>query len=251
MMGIRKVVGVIGCSIAVAVLLASCRREQTDAPAGDTDARDALQPGVPAQAVLVAPEPSELDEYEGRALDAGEGRGKRRSHVSLTEEREKGIFHISLQDPAAEMYKTADGMIVRVRGGGARRQPGSPDIGGLAWVLPGRAGYNLMPTVTDAAFASATQGVDVAAIRARRETEEDREDSEPVIERYRAPEIYGQNALFPSHVVRVQEAWVGTNKLVRLVVNPVQYNPITKELRLCYRLKAKLEYVRALVPEGS
>jgi len=207
----------------------------------------ATKPGSPAQAVLIAPEPSELEEGEGQVLGRTSATGRRRSRVSLTEERDKGLYHIALEDPYAEMYDTGEGMVVRVRGGGARREPGSPDIGGMAWVLPGKVGWNLMPTVTDAAFARAEKGVDVAAIQVEKVVEE---GADQVVERYRSPEIYGQDAFFPSHVVRVQEAWVGTNKLVRLVVNPVQYNPVTKELQLCYRLEAKLEYVKSLVPEG-
>ncbi len=249
----RKSAGMMGCVVATAVvvLLAGCRGKEAPAPDSGAAVPETVQPGTPAQAVLVAPEPSELDAERGRALAAGTTSGRTRGHVSLTEERDKGLYHISLQDPGALMYETDDGMVVRVRGGGARREPGSPDIGGLAWVLPGKAGWNLMPTVTDAAFATATQGVDIAAIEVRKVVEDGEETESPVVERYRSPEIYGQDALFPSHVVRVQEAWVGTNKLVRLVVNPVQYNPVTKELRLCYRLKATLEYVKSLVPEDS
>ncbi len=248
----RNNVGVICCAIVTGmiVLFTGCRREQEQDPASDAVVPEAAQPGTPAQAVLIAPEPSDLDGLQGQVLGAGKTPGRQRSRVSLTEERDKGVYHISLEAPYAEMYETGEGMAVRVRGGGARRQPGSPDIGGLAWVLPGKVGWNLMPTVTDAAFASATEGVDVAAIRVNKVVE-DGDDSDPVVERYRSPDIYEQDALFPSHVIRVQEAWVGTNKLVRLVVNPVQYNPVTKELRLCYRLKAKLEYVKSLVPEGS
>ncbi|MBL7076190.1 MAG: hypothetical protein ISS31_01850 [Kiritimatiellae bacterium] len=243
-------VGMVGFAIAVGVivLLAGCRRESEPVP--DATQSEAPQPGTPAQAVLIAPEPSELDAEEGLALGPAATKGRPRSYVSLTQERDKGLYHITLQDPYAEMFETAEGNVVRVRGGGARRKPGSPDIGGLAWVLPGKVGWNLMPTVTDAAFASATQGVDIAAIAVRKVIEGESEEADPIIERVRSPEIYAQDALFPSHVVRVQEAWAGTNKLVRLVVNPIQYNPVTKELRLCYRLKATLEYVKSLVPES-
>jgi len=248
---VRKSAGVVcGMTVAVMLLTGCGRDEQEPVPGSSVSESEATLPGKPAQAVLIAPEPSELDEAEGLPLGAGSESGRTRSHVSLTEERDKGVYHISLLDPAALMYETSEGMIVRVRGGGARREPGSPDIGGLAWVLPGKVGYNLMPTVTDAAFAVATEGVDIAAIAVEKVVAEG-EGSDPVVERYRSPDIYGQDTLFPSHVVRVQEAWAGTNKLIRLVVNPVQYNPVTKELRLCYRLKATLEYVKSLVPEGS
>lgn len=233
----REGAPVVGAVIVVgmALLVGACRREPEQAAAPE-----ATLEGTPAQAVLVAPEPSEVEPRKGQILGAGLSGERPRSRISLTKVRGEDAFHVAIEDPFAQMFDTGEGMIVRVRGGGARRERGAPDVGGMAWVLPGRTGYNLMPTITDAAFAAATQGVDIAAVA----VSVDRGDDEtPAFERYRAPEIYGANAFYPSHVVRVQESQIGTNKLVRLVVNPVQYNPVTRDLRLCYRLKARLEYV--------
>lgn len=245
------------CVMTVLVaLLFACRPAPQAEPPAQPSAQpseeeappETVQPGRPAPAVLVPPVITESD-GSGTVLGRGDPGERPRSSVSLTQEKDKGLFHVSIQDPYAEMFDIGEGMIVRLRGGGARRKPGSPDISGLVWVLPGKPGLNLIPTVTDAAFAVATQGVDIAAVPAPVAAAEDGEDAAPTYERVPSPELYEQDALFPSHVIRVQEVWMGTNKLVRLIVNPVQYNPVTKSLQLCYRLKADLEYVEALVPE--
>ncbi|NQU41219.1 MAG: hypothetical protein HQ523_14815 [Lentisphaerae bacterium] len=235
--------------MAMAALLFGCRPAPQAEPIAELSV-PATQPGSAATAVLVPPSTPDEDSG-GTRLGREANAPAPRSYVSLTQEKEKGLFHITLEDPHADLRDSGDGMVVRLRGGGARRAPGSPDIAGLVWVLPGKQGLNLIPTVTDAAFAIATQGVDIAAVAVAVESDEDGENDEETFERRRSADIYDQDALFPSHVIRVQESWVGTNKLVRLTVNPVQYNPVTKSLRLCYRLQADLEYVEALTDDGE
>ena len=54
--------------------------------------------------------------------------------------------------------------------------------------------------------------------------------------------VYAADAFWPEDLVKVDEVWVHTQKFVRIEYRPVQYNPITKTLRVYEDLESKVRF---------
>lgn len=230
-----------------------CDKSTPEAESVEPEALEAAPAPVEVEPVAVAAEAPAVETTEPAARIGPDGpvANVGRPQVSLSREASGNAYAINLKNVYADLHHADGGMVVRMAGATARQVPGAPDIASLVWVLPGKPGMSLMPTIQNAEFAVATQEVDVVAVPTRTTTAESPESEETVLERTPSEEFYSLNEFWPERLLRVQEAWLGSNKLVRVTVSPIQYNPTTRTIRLCYELEAHLEYVPSTVPEGE
>ena len=78
-----------------------------------------------------------------------------------------------------------------------------------------------------------TQGVFVAAFPARPHPRAGGDRRAPAAGRDPDPAVYGASGLWPPVRWSVSEAWMGTNHLVRLAFNPVQFDARARTLIVC------------------
>ena len=57
-----------------------------------------------------------------------------------------------------------------------------------------------------------------------------------------SPDIYARDQFWPPELGRVQEAWIGTQKVVRVECFPIQYNPVRRTIRWYRRLEGTLVF---------
>ena len=60
----------------------------------------------------------------------------------------------------------------------------------------------------------------------------------------RAPRvaIYETDAHWPPKAASISEAWMGTHRLARLTVYPVQYNPVTKSVLFHRSIRVEMTF---------
>jgi len=149
---------------------------------------------------------------------------------------------VTVTPAAPERRDTPAGIVVSFPGPSADRAPGSPDLGSLVLTLPGRAGFRAVVRILEAAFEELAD-MEVAPAEGFRRVYAD--DNAYRIERVRQadPAVYGADSLWPPALLTVDEACLGTNRYVRLVCWPAQYNPARRRLRLHSRIVAELAFV--------
>lgn len=136
---------------------------------------------------------------------------------------------------------------VPVEGGYSLRIPGqvssearTPDVPRLAKLFPGvkRARAVLTVEGSDPTNIACT----VAAAEGYRL--DDPESPNRKLRPYRQPdpEIYANDRFWPSDLGRLAQATIGTQKVVRVECFPVQYDPITREVRFYRRLEGFLRF---------
>lgn len=135
-----------------------------------------------------------------------------------------------------------EGVTVSFRGQAADRQAGAPDIGGLVKTIPGRPGFRAVVHLLRTEF---RDEADVKVLPAETTYRRFVDDNSYRLEQARTPDpaVYANNAFWPPNVMRVTEAWMGTNRYVRLVCTPAQYNPVKRLLRVHSRIEAELDFV--------
>ena len=106
-------------------------------------------------------------------------------------------------------------------------------------------------TVLRAVYGTVTQGIKMASVETRETVAVDPARSVIRVRREHDDAIYGRDAYWPKQQLRVTEAWMGTRKLARVVVAPVQYNPVEQTVRICRELDAELHFNRSPKPESG
>ena len=144
----------------------------------------------------------------------------------------------SVRLSGVETVGVPQGYVLRVPGQSADAQAGGPDLPALAQMLPGVRGYRARGVVTGVSYED-VPGIRVAPAATWTVVEENRL-AIPTPTRTPNAAIYNATNFWPTELLRVQEAWMGTQKWIRMEVRPVQYNPATKTVRWYKELKANL-----------
>ena len=168
---------------------------------------------------------------------------------------EAGTWEIRSEDPSGERFRVTvtpaepvreagpGGMAVSFPGPSAGRQAGAPDLGCLVQTIPGRPGFHAVIRVIETESRDEPgRNVIPAEITRRVYADDNVYRSEKV--RQPDPAIYADDAFWPPTLMRLDEAWMGTNKYVRLVCWPAQYNPVKRVLRVHTRITGELCFVR-------
>jgi len=162
---------------------------------------------------------------------------------------EPGRLTVVFPEPVFE--NVDDGTVIRMDGQAGRGNPGTPDLPVFAKSLPGVPGHSITGTIVRAIYAATTAGIEVAAVEMRETVAVNHTQAVTRVQRKRDDAIYGAGAYWPHRHVEVTEAWMGTRKLARVVVAPVQYNPIERTVRVCRELDVELHLTSSVRPEGE
>jgi hypothetical protein len=139
------------------------------------------------------------------------------------------------------------GETVAFAGPSADTHPGAPALSPLVRVWPGRPAFRARVRLVHAEFRDepgttvapgAAPRLDYTAAGVRRVGSVRRQD----------PVIYGQDAFWPPELLHAREAWMGTNRLLRLTCHAAQYNPVRRILRVYTRIEAELQWVPEKTP---
>lgn len=148
---------------------------------------------------------------------------------------------ITLIPGPMQVVTQAEGVVVSAGKNSAVVNPGEPDMPVLVRVFKARPGRHAR-----IASVSADSIMDQAAAVLPRsfETVETVADNEVRRVTVRNPdtEIYSVNEFWPAPQARVTEAAMGTNVYIRLAVYPVQYNPVTKTLRVAGKVRVRVSF---------
>lgn len=120
--------------------------------------------------------------------------------------------------------------------------PGLPDVPVLVRVLAGRNGWTaVIESVVPSVVAEEDAVIEPRAL----ETVETVSDNEVkrVVRRDPRIMIYERDDFWPTSQAAISEAFMGTNKLVRLSAYPWQYNPVRHRLRHTDELRIRLKFV--------
>ena len=134
-----------------------------------------------------------------------------------------------------------EGYELHIPGEATSAAPGTPAIPRIAKLFPGMRGRTAVLTVTGFSPTEVTN-IPVVAAEAYAVDNPERTTRSPRSLRRRAPDIYAQDRFWPPEVGRVQEAWIGTQKVVRVEVFPVQYNPQRETVRFYRRLEGVVSF---------
>jgi hypothetical protein len=152
-----------------------------------------------------------------------------------------GVVNFRVTIPGFQAVRAGDGYVLRVPGQCIPYPQGAPDVPFVATVIPGSAGVAAEAKLADAAFQEFTN-VTVAPVEAVRVDDPEAASPKLTRVRVRSPEIYNKPAFWPEDLVKVQEAWMGTQKLVRIEIHPVQYNPVSKTVRFYREFTGTLNF---------
>ena len=144
--------------------------------------------------------------------------------------------------PVARFEDVGGGVAVRMKGQAGPLPSGSPDLPVFTRGLQGHSDWKLKARVIRADYAWVTQGVDVAAVEVRETSAIDPVRSETHRVRRRSNIIYGADRFWPNGPVEIVDGMMGTSKLSRVAVCPVQYNPEQQLLRVSREVEFELYY---------
>lgn len=153
--------------------------------------------------------------------------------------------------PDSKIQLDLAGFVAAEAGGGyvlkipgqAASLAGTPDVPRLTRLFPGYGGLRAVLELRGLEPTNVTGIVIVASPTQRLE------DPEAEVRRLRPsrepdPAIYGRDAFWPAKLGRVEEAWIGTQKVVRVECFPVQYNASRKTVCFYRRLEGVLRFER-------
>lgn len=151
------------------------------------------------------------------------------------------VERLEIKPPALEREEVQGGWRLQFGDDEPATAEGVPELPSLVRKIDGGAGYRITARLVE----SETQdevGVKVApALRMQRTLQENNSYQVSWV-REPAPAVYERDAFWPAELLQVDQAWMGTNRLARLVIRPVQWNPKTEVLRKHVRLVLDLIY---------
>jgi len=127
---------------------------------------------------------------------------------------------------------------------------GSPDLPVFSELLTLQPGESVEAEIVTAVYEVVTQNVSVVAVAVRETVALDPGQSSTRTVRRKDRVIYARGDFWPAQQVRINEVWLGSRKLARLELRPVQYNPATGTVRVCRSLKVVLRTVPSRTEEG-
>ena len=153
--------------------------------------------------------------------------------------------------PTAETFKveiagfrsevTSDGHVITMPGQAHAGKAGDPDLPFVAALCPGLRGFAARVEWNEPVWRDITN-VAVAPVGTR--ILEDVTTNSPTCrtERISSKTVYGADEFWPQRIARVEEAWAGTQKIVRVECSPIQYNPVRKIVRYTSVVEGRLVF---------
>ena len=151
------------------------------------------------------------------------------------------VQRLEFQPPAPGRIEMPGGLLLRWAGDEWPNPGGVPDLPGLVQPLAGQPGYRIGVKIVDAEFEE-EEGIRIVAAPGHRRTLV--ADNQYAVSEVREPDagIYARDEFWPAALARVDEAWQGTNRLARLELRPVQWNPQRGVLRIYSRLVVEVVF---------
>ena len=153
-----------------------------------------------------------------------------------------GPVRFSVTESGFETVSANGGVVIRLPDQGARAEAGAPDLPVLVKVLPVASDYSLQVRIEDSPFEDTTD-ISVVPVETWSVDDPEAEHPVPMSSRIPAADIYSSTSFWPRELARIEEAWMGTQKLARIEIRPVQYNPSTRTLRFFRRLAGEIVFV--------
>ena len=207
-----------------------------------------LRPLLAAGALLAARAPAQSDPpslpgaiHSNAAAGCCLGAGEPRPPV-WTWDAPGGMirtFQVSIAGFRAEA--TPQGYVLSVPGQPHPPRPGVPDVTPVVTTLAGVAGCTARVDSVRADWQEAT-GIRAAPAEGRRM--DDVTTNAPTYRTVReeAPAVYAADAFWPPELAVVNEAWMGTQKVVRIQCAMLQVNPARRAIRYTLRLTGRLVF---------
>jgi len=169
------------------------------------------------------------------------------SKWSVTEGPNRGFpLTIVVSTPGVEAIAVDEGYVLRTAQSAGIPAGGRPDLPVAVKVVRGVPGYRAVLEDVECASREARDVRIAPAATVIAETQPD--GKTPLVKRRVADtSIYGQAGFWPESMIRVEEAWMGTQKLVRITAWPVQYDPSAETVRFNQQITARI----GLVPEDT
>lgn len=119
---------------------------------------------------------------------------------------------------------TPDGFVFSLPGQAHSGRPGTPELPFLAKTRPGMPGLTARLELKPVVWTEITN-IDVCPVTVRVLADVTTNAPTYRFERIRAEPVYGVDAFWPADLASIQEAWMGTQKLIRVECCPMQFNP--------------------------
>lgn len=150
-------------------------------------------------------------------------------------------FRILIECPGFAAVPVEGGYSLRIPGQVSTTRAGAPDVPSLAKILPRSRGSKPVLVLRGI---NPTNIADVVLAPAESFKVDESDGSMRVLRPFRQcdPSIYGQNEFWPSDVVKLEVAAIGTQYVVRVECFPVQYNPVERVVRYYSRLEGVLRF---------
>ena len=152
------------------------------------------------------------------------------------------VERLEITTPPLIREDLESGVLLRLGDDEPAASGGVPDMPSLVKALVGQPGYRIEARVVETEQQEEA-GVRVAPSKAMVRTLVSDNKYAVTWVREATSEVYARDAFWPESLVQVDEAWQGTNRLARLVIRPVQWNPKTGVLRTHTRLVLDLFYL--------
>jgi len=158
-------------------------------------------------------------------------------------------YRVTLSFPDPEIVAGPGGGTVSVAGQTGRAAPGMPDLPVFAWAMPGVPNRSMRARVLRSVAGVSVPDVQLAPVPTRDMARDGVEPRAEALVLIPDEAVYSQGVSWPEEIVAVSEAWMGTTKLARVAVYPVQYNAVKRLLSAYRKVEFVLEYVPSAHPE--
>jgi hypothetical protein len=132
-----------------------------------------------------------------------------------------------------------EGLVLTIPDQAAPRFPGMPDLPLVSILVRCPAGKTVRAEVNPPRWI-VIPGIRVAPAESPALDETTGEASDSQLVRTPAAAVYGADQFWPADLVRVEEAWIGTEKRIRLECALMQHNPVGRFLRYTLVLEGRL-----------
>lgn len=150
-----------------------------------------------------------------------------------------GALSFEIRVPAFRQESTPEGWAISFPGHPILGAPGEPQVGGLAFLIPGRRGFAARVEWRGGEFEERTNFV-VAPVAAFRRIHQDDTVFRDEWVRSTQSWVYAGREWWPQRQLDVEGGIMGTQQWVRLVCRPNQYRPDRQELRAYQRIQGVL-----------
>ena len=176
----------------------------------------------------------------GQSVGIGEPRLPVWTITTLEEGQE---IRITVECSGYSVAPVPGGVALRMPGQASSGQAGTPDIPRLSKLISGLPAATAVLTLKGYDSTNIPNVV-VAPVEGYEVEQLDKGARELRPYRRISSEVYDADQFWPEGFGHVSEAWIGTQKVVRVECYPVHYNPVTKTLCFYRRLEGVVRFER-------